>query len=234
MASERSIREPLTRRGGGRSDRPDRRVARTQRALKEALTSLILEKGYDGVTVQDVIDQADVGRSTFYAHYLDKDELLMAIFADLEVPGPDPSTWRPEDPPFAWTIDLFRHFGTGRRLFRAVAGSESGSLARRETDRWLDGLARAELARLGVIKRHERVQVDIVARFIVGTLLSFMGFWMRDEYEHLTAETIDQSFRALVLPGVASVLGIDLAITKENATAAGSSSPKRRQARSGR
>ena len=67
--------------------RPDRRVNRTRRALKEALTDLILEKGYEHVTVGDVLDRADVGRSTFYAHFVDKDALLMAILADLDVPG---------------------------------------------------------------------------------------------------------------------------------------------------
>ena len=75
--------------GGGA--RPDRRVARSRRALKEALTDLILEQGYESVTVQDVIDRADVGRSTFYAHFVDKDDLLMAILADLEMPAPDAS-----------------------------------------------------------------------------------------------------------------------------------------------
>ena len=70
--------------------RPDRRVGKTRKALKEALTDLILEKGYEAVTVQDVIDRADVGRSTFYAHFVDKDDLLMAILADLEMPGLDP------------------------------------------------------------------------------------------------------------------------------------------------
>ena len=81
----------------GRDDlgrRPDRRVGKTRKALKEALTDLILEKGYESVTVQDVIDRADVGRSTFYAHFVDKDDLLMAILADLEMPGLDPTSWK--------------------------------------------------------------------------------------------------------------------------------------------
>ena len=51
--------------------RPDRRVNRTRRALKDALCDLILEKGYEHVTVGDVLDRADVGRSTFYAHFVD-------------------------------------------------------------------------------------------------------------------------------------------------------------------
>src|SRR6478752_8408264 len=105
----------------GRGARPDRRVARSRRALKEALTDLILERGYEAVTVQDVIDRADVGRSTFYAHYMDKDDLLMAILADLEMPGLDPTTWKADEPAFGWTLALFRHFGSVKRLFKAVA-----------------------------------------------------------------------------------------------------------------
>ena len=54
----------------------DRRIQRTRRLLQDALITLILEKGYDKITVQDIIDEANVGRSTFYAHYLDKDDLM--------------------------------------------------------------------------------------------------------------------------------------------------------------
>ena len=46
----------------------DRRVQRTRQLLEDALIALILEKGYDKITVQNIVDQANVGRSTFYAH----------------------------------------------------------------------------------------------------------------------------------------------------------------------
>jgi AcrR family transcriptional regulator len=151
-----------------------------------------------------------VGRSTFYAHYIDKDELLLAIFADLEIPAPDPSTWRPDDPPFGWTLQLFRHFGTGKRVFKAVAGIESGAIARHETNKWLEELARAELARLGTTRRHDPATLEMVIRFMVGTFVGFMTWWMRDENEDLSAERVDAGFRALVLPGVANVLGLNL------------------------
>jgi AcrR family transcriptional regulator len=202
--------QPRTKAGFPTGARPDRRVSRTQRALKVALTDLILDKGYEAVTVQDIIDRADVGRSTFYAHYVDKDELLLAVFADLEVPAPEPSSWAPDDPPFAWTLQLFRHVGTGKRVLRAVAGTRSGAMARQETERWLDGLARAELDRLGVMRRHEPARIEMVVAFIVGTFIGFLTWWMRDENEELSAETIDAGFRSLVLPGVSSVLGISI------------------------
>jgi AcrR family transcriptional regulator len=192
--------------------RPDRRVGRTRKALKEALTDLILERGYEGVTVQDVIDRADVGRSTFYAHFVDKDDLLMAILADLEMPGLDTSTWKPDDPAFGWTLALFRHFGSGKRLFKAVASSQSGALARRETTRRLEILAQAELSRLRAAQRLDAFQLETVVRFLVGTFVGFMDWWMREENEHLPAEQVDHAFRSLVLPGVANVLELELAL----------------------
>ena len=201
----------------GRSDstaRPDRRVTKTRRALKEALTDLILDKGYEAVTVQDVIDHADVGRSTFYAHFIDKDDLLMAILADLDVPGPDTEHWKPDDPAFGWTLELFRHFGSGKRLFKAVASSQSGALARRETTQRLEGLARAELSRLRVARKLDPFRVETVVRFLVGAFIGFMDWWMREENEHLPAEQVDHAFRSLVLPGVSNVLELDLELPK--------------------
>jgi len=200
----------------GRDDaaRPDRRVGRTRRALKEALTDLILEKGYEAVTVQDVIDRADVGRSTFYGHFVDKDALLMAILADLEMPGLDASRWTADDPAFGWTLDLFRHFGSGKRLFKAVAGGQSGSLARNETTRRLEDLVRAELSRLHAARKLDPFRLETVVRFLVGTFIGFMDWWMREENEHLPAEQVDRAFRSLVLPGVANVLELDVELPR--------------------
>src|SRR3954452_8603828 len=55
----------------------DRRIQRTRQLLLQALFSLIQEKGFDAVTVQDIIDRANVGRSTFYVHFVDKEDLLV-------------------------------------------------------------------------------------------------------------------------------------------------------------
>lgn len=56
---------------------PDRRIRRTRDALHLALIELMMERGYERVTVSDIIARADIGRSTFYAHYRDKDDLLV-------------------------------------------------------------------------------------------------------------------------------------------------------------
>src|SRR5205807_4575943 len=61
----------------------DRRVQRTRQLLQDALISLMIEKGYEATTVQDIIDRANVGRATFYAHFADKETLLVSRLEDL-------------------------------------------------------------------------------------------------------------------------------------------------------
>src|SRR6266702_5552364 len=61
----------------------DRRVQRTRRLPQDALVATVIEKGYEAATVQDIIDRADVGRATFYAHFADKQTLLTSRLEDL-------------------------------------------------------------------------------------------------------------------------------------------------------
>ena len=61
----------------------DRRVRRTERMLKEAFIALVLDRGYDQVSVEDITSRADVARATFYAHYAKKEDLMTAVFSEL-------------------------------------------------------------------------------------------------------------------------------------------------------
>lgn len=54
----------------------DLRVRRTRKQIQEALIELTVEKGYNRVSIQDIVERAVINRSTFYRHYLDKDDLL--------------------------------------------------------------------------------------------------------------------------------------------------------------
>jgi AcrR family transcriptional regulator len=54
----------------------DRRITRTRAQLRDSLWDLILKQGYDAITISDITEHADLGRTTFYLHYKDKDDLL--------------------------------------------------------------------------------------------------------------------------------------------------------------
>ncbi len=69
--------------GGKLPGKDDRRVKRTRSALRDALVALIVERGWDGFSVQDLCERADVGRSTFYVHFADKEEVLGAGLEEL-------------------------------------------------------------------------------------------------------------------------------------------------------
>ena len=68
----------------GESLMKDRRIVRTRKLLHESLLALMIEKGYEAVTIQHIIDRANVGRSTFYSHFLDKQDLLQSGFDQLK------------------------------------------------------------------------------------------------------------------------------------------------------
>lgn len=106
----------------------DRRIQKTRSYLFDALMSLIVEKGYEKVTIQDIIDRANVGRSTFYAHFENKEQLLFSgneafekmlendlTSGDEIIPGPD-INYRA----------LFGHVIERRDLVKAMIGKQSG------------------------------------------------------------------------------------------------------------
>ena len=70
-----TVADPSRKKGPMSSQRPDRRVRRTKRRLKAALLESINERDYDTITIEDITEQADVGRSTFYSHFTSKDDL---------------------------------------------------------------------------------------------------------------------------------------------------------------
>ena len=61
----------------------DRRQKKTRQAVFDAFTALLEEKTYSNITVQEIIDRADIGRSTFYSHFETKDELLKALCSEI-------------------------------------------------------------------------------------------------------------------------------------------------------
>ena len=96
---------------------PDRRVRRTREALRDALLALLVERGWDDIDVQALCVRADIGRSTFYLHFPNKEALLRGSLADLRealrvrASGPPPGTAVAE--PLAFLGGLIRGFSAG-------------------------------------------------------------------------------------------------------------------------
>jgi AcrR family transcriptional regulator len=92
-----------------KQDKQDRRSQRTRRLVILAMTDLLREKRYDAITVQDLLDWADIGRSTFYAHYFDKEDVLASVVEQqLELFGQQLSQ-RDAGQGIIPSLELFRH-----------------------------------------------------------------------------------------------------------------------------
>jgi AcrR family transcriptional regulator len=176
----------------------DRRVQRTRRALRAALVTLIHERGWDGFSVQDVCDRADVGRSTFYTHYADKEELLAGGFADLRQALRALAASGGPAEPLAFTRGLFDHAFEERRLFLAVVGKKSGQLVQMGFRDLVLGLVREDLGHLPAGPRR-----DALAAFVGGALVQLLQ-WALESRVPAGPEEADALFRELVAPVLAA------------------------------
>lgn len=180
----------------------DARVRRTRDALGDALVALMQEKPFDTITVQDVLDRADVSRSTFYTHYSDKDDLLMsdaeeffeAISVALSQAGDKSDRVFPVE-------EFFSHLADVQPFFKALRKSgkyqENMELARGHFARGIERRL-AELPRSGSIAPHER---GAIAFTHAGALLSLLTWWLDRGMRESPAE-MDQLFHRMVWNGV--------------------------------
>jgi len=182
----------------------DRRAARTRKALHNALMSLIVSKGYEAITVQDIIDEADVGRSTFYAHYTGKEDLLRSGFATLRhelelarlVAGSGHET------PLAFSLAFLEHVNEYRHIYRSLLGARGRTVADQELRRVLTDTVEKDLSgRLD----DGAVSHELCIRFVVDTLLGVLAWWFERKRKVQPAE-VDAMFRNLVLQGIGPML----------------------------
>src|SRR5271155_1581967 len=104
--------------------KPDQRIRRTHARLGSALVELIQEKSIDDVTVQEVLDRAKIGRSTFYLHFRDKDDLLLSQFETfLETMTTMLSIRGEESHRVVPVAEMFAHIGSGKKFYRVLADS---------------------------------------------------------------------------------------------------------------
>jgi AcrR family transcriptional regulator len=186
------------------AEKMDRRAARTRKALHQALMSLILRRGYEAITVQDIIDEADVGRSTFYAHYTGKEDLLRSGFQFLRAELTNAQRAAPaetnesRDEPLGFSLALFEHASGYTDVYRALVGGRGGAVAVNEIRQILSQLVRKELS---AARDDGAVSRELVVQFIVGAFLTVLTWWL-ERKPGLPPAQVDAMFRRLVLNGI--------------------------------
>ncbi|GBD17163.1 putative HTH-type transcriptional regulator YvdT [bacterium HR26] len=178
----------------------DRRVQRTRERLQRALIELISERGYDAITVQDIVNRANVGRTTFYLHYSSKDELFMscheAVVSKFRLcPLSREDLLSPEAPPEM--VSAYRHLEDARALLSPIFLSyvkDSPLILRRIHDRCarqIEACLRTAFAE-GAIT----IPLDVLANYLTGAQIALVQWWL-EEHRPYTPEDLAQAIHHL-------------------------------------
>lgn len=178
----------------------DRRVRRTREVLGDALVGLMHEKSFDSIKVEEVLDRADVGRSTFYTHYRDKDDLFLS---DVDEFWESMASWLErkgeKSRRVAPLAELLSHVGTAQGFYQALVDSgkigDVMELGRGHFRRSIERRLHAAEPKL------EGARVAILASAFTGAMFELMDRWVRKEITGSPAE-IDRIFHEMVWSGV--------------------------------
>lgn len=189
----------------------DRRIHKTLQLLQNALAELISEKGYDEVTIQEILDRANVGRSTFYAHFENKDQLLRSILTLLNerfeegIKNVTEGHKNYEDNSANMPFRVLEFVEQNHRLFRAMLGKQrQGSFTNPLYD-YLFTVTREHFRMMLQLKLGDTAQIEMVAHFYTSAFIGALTWWL-DHNIIYSAEELSQQINRLMLPGLKTIL----------------------------
>lgn len=175
--------------------RLDRRVARTRTRLKAALLALIQERSYAGITVGDITQRADVGRSTFYVHFQSKEDLLFDGFEGALLALAERESPRGSRAGFRFSLPLLQHIGTQRRFALATLVQGANARIRKKTLAIFANVVRHELARAAPRRQSGDARLlEAQVHAVAGAFLGLASWWL-SEGSRLSAAAVDEVFQ---------------------------------------
>lgn len=179
----------------------DRRIQKTQKLLRDALTSLIAEKDYDSIVVKEILDRANVGRSTFYAHYRDKDELLVSGIHDIlgSVPSRSPIAATSTERLIWFSLPIFEHHHRHKHAGEARIGPRGRAVLHEHLRKVLAELIAGDVRKNPRNGRKGQIPPDLLIHYIASTFILVLNWWI-DSRSRLRPREVNELFRSLVLP----------------------------------
>lgn len=182
----------------------DRRTRRTRELLIHALLELIETRHYDQISVQDIVERADVGRSTFYAHYDNKDALLMGGFEHLlemlvrQIQRDAAGLLTFE------TAMLFEHAHGHYEIYRTLLWGTGFELLIKDGHTALSEKIETRLCELRFASNENLVPLPVLACSLAGGLLVLLKWWLDNKMPY-PPECMNEIFQQLVMTGLKSL-----------------------------
>jgi AcrR family transcriptional regulator len=184
----------------------DRRTIRSRQLLRDSLVTLMLEKEYEAISVQDITDRADLGRATFYLHYKDKDDLVISMLEALY----DELVNRIETqiaihnfstPPIQL---VFEHAAENKDLYRVVLSGAGKTAVLTRTRDYMVTLLVKFMKTLG---NAPQIPLEVTAVYLAGAQMHLIGWWLEHNMPYPIDEMV-KMYQGLTMYGVVAMLGI--------------------------
>jgi len=184
----------------------DRRIKRTRKLLSNALVDLMLEKRYDKITIQDIIDRADVGRSTFYTHFRNKEDLLTSDFEHvLDLLGQHFNQGGEGGLNYLSTTSFFEHVQEQYHLYKALVKGKGAELLFIKGHDYIRKMIEDHLTSHFPPERIFTVPIPLLSNYLAGGLVMLLRWWLENKMPE-SPEKMNEIFNKLVMPGVISCL----------------------------
>jgi len=190
----------------------DRRIERSQQLMRSALLSLIQEKGFEALTVQEIIDRANVGRATFYAHFDNKEDLLVSGFDALRVSLKQRQAealarvGAGEERILAFSYEMFAHVHEYRAVSEAMMGKQSFAAVQRVLHKLLVDLIRDDVKAAVPRADGHAVPREALVQFLAGALSGLLMWWLQEK-KPLSVKAMNELFRRLAIPAITAARG---------------------------
>ena len=181
----------------------DRRQKRTRDAIFTAFGTLLEQKSYSHITVQDILNVANIGRSTFYAHFETKDALLKAVCQELFQHIVDSAVdashtqglYSTQAAPKSVFCHLLQHLEKNNNIVRLLCG-ENGVLFRQYFKDSLNELVRTQVIRDGVNKDLD-LPIEFIVNHVSGSFVEMVLWWLKGNRQY-TPEELDRYFCTVI------------------------------------
>ncbi len=182
--------------------RHERRRLQTRKLLIQTALQLILEKGYDAISIQDITDRADLGRGTFYIHFKDKEEVIWTAFRDLfkelEQEAHQQLDRRMPQVEYYGLLNIFHHAEKNRDLYRVMFGRHGSALL---TARAQDYLANVFLYDIRNAPEPTEVNFnlpeEIEAQLLTGMISRLLFWWLETPNNYTAQQMAAMTYMAL-------------------------------------
>lgn len=177
----------------------DRRTKKTKAAIYAAFEKLLSMKKYSQITIREIIDLADVGRSTFYSHFETKDELLKSMCHDIFQNITSLKHSFNSTNPHSMITGILYHIKENKKAIKGVITSESGDLFINYFKAYFNQQIEHFLDHSG--KSYTKVPKDFLINHISGSFIEMVKWWIENNMKQ-TPEELTRYYLSVISPVV--------------------------------